>query len=347
MKLLVTGGAGFVGSNFVRHVLGLNQGYSVVNFDKLTYAGNLANLESVANDPNHSFFKGDICDATAVEEALSGCDAVVHFAAESHVDRSIYEPAPVIQTNVTGTFVLLQVSRKLKLPRFLHVSTDEVYGDLQPGAFATESAPLQPSSPYSASKAASDLLVRSFVRTYNFPALITRASNNYGPFQFPEKFLPLIITNALDGKQLPIYGDGNQERDWLHVEDHCRGIVAVLEGGRTGEIYNIGGGDVITNLEMASRVLRAVGKPDTLLSFVSDRPGHDRRYALTCDKIKSELRWQPRKILGDGLNETINWYLTNEKWLDGVRRGEYTSYYQKYYLNRELSLAGLISSGDR
>ena len=344
MKLLVTGGAGFVGSNFIRHILGLNKGYSVVNFDKLTYAGNLANLESVASDPNYSFFKGDICDAAAVEAALSGCDAIVHFAAESHVDRSIYEPAPVIQTNVTGTFVLLQVCRKLKVQRFVHVSTDEVYGDLNPGSFAGESAQLQPSSPYSASKAGSDLLVRSFVRTYDFPAVITRASNNYGPFQFPEKFLPLMITNALDDQPLPIYGDGLQERDWLHVEDHCAGILTVLESGRIGEIYNIGGGDIFQNLEMASRVLRLVGKPDRLLSFVPDRPGHDRRYALACDKIKSELGWRPKKALGEELKETIHWYRTNEKWLGDVRDGQYMSYYEKYYSNRESSLRRLTNA---
>src|ERR1700733_7307685 len=275
MKTFVTGGAGFIGSNFINHVLGLSKDYSVVNYDKLTYAGNLANLESVARNPQYTFIKGDICDAAAVEAAMDGCQTVVHFAAESHVDRSIYEPAPVIQTNVTGTFVLLQVCRKLKVQRFVHVSTDEVYGDLKPGTFAGESAQLQPSSPYSASKAGSDLLVRSFVRTYDFPAVVTRASNNYGPFQFPEKFLPLMITNALDDQPLPIYGDGLQERDWLHVEDHCAGIVAVLESGRIGEVYNIGGGEILQNLEMASRVLRLVRKPDRLLSFVPDRPGHD------------------------------------------------------------------------
>ena len=232
MKIFVTGGAGFIGSNFIRYVFGLKKGYAIVNFDKLTYAGNLANLESVANDANYSLFKGDICDAAAAESAMAGCDFVVHFAAESHVDRSIYEPAPVIQTNVTGTFILLQVARKMNIKRFVHVSTDEVYGDMEPGAFANESSPLQPSSPYSASKASSDLIVRSYVRTFNFPALITRASNNYGPFQFPEKFLPLMITNALDDKPLPIYGDGKQERDWLHVEDHCSGILAALERAR-------------------------------------------------------------------------------------------------------------------
>jgi dTDP-glucose 4,6-dehydratase len=347
MKIFVTGGAGFIGSNFVRHVFGLKKGYAIANYDKLTYAGNLANLESVANDPNYSFFKGDICDAAAVETAMAGCDSVVHFAAESHVDRSIYEPAPVIQTNVTGTFILLQVARKLNIRRFVHVSTDEVYGDMEPGAFADESSPLQPSSPYSASKASSDLIVRSYVRTFNFPALITRASNNYGPFQFPEKFLPLMITNALDDKPLPIYGDGKQERDWLHVEDHCSGILAVLERGRIGEVYNIGGLDVVENLTMARRLLRATGKPETLLSYVKDRPGHDRRYALTCDKMERDLGWKPAMSLGEGLRQTIDWYRTNTKWLAGVRGGDYLSYYQKYYENRDSSLHAIADSGQK
>lgn len=347
MKIFVTGGAGFIGSNFIRHVLGLKKGYAIVNYDKLTYAGNLANLESVADDPNYSFFKGDICDAGAVKAAMAGCDSVVHFAAESHVDRSIYEPAPVIQTNVTGTFILLQVSRKLNIKRFVHVSTDEVYGDMEPGAFANESSPLQPSSPYSASKAGSDLIVRSYVRTFNFPALITRASNNYGPFQFPEKFLPLMITNALDDKPLPIYGDGKQERDWLHVEDHCSGILAVLERGRIGEVYNIGGLDVVENLTMARRLLRATGKPETLLSYVKDRPGHDRRYALTCDKMERDLGWKPAMSLDDGLRQTIDWYRTNTKWLAGVRGGDYLSYYHKYYENRDSSLHAIADSGQK
>jgi dTDP-glucose 4,6-dehydratase len=345
MKIFVTGGAGFIGSNFIRHVFRLKKGYAIVNYDKLTYAGNLENLESVADDSNYSFLRGDICDAAAVEAAMAGCDFVVHFAAESHVDRSIYEPAPVIQTNVTGTFVLLQIARSLKIKRFVHVSTDEVYGDLQPGAFANESAPLQPSSPYSASKASSDLIVRSYVRTFHFPALITRASNNYGPYQFPEKFLPLMITNALDDKPLPIYGDGRQERDWLHVEDHCSGILAVLERGRIGEVYNIGGLDVVENLVMARRLLRATGKPETLLSYVQDRPGHDRRYALTCDKMERELGWKPAIALDDGLRQTIDWYRTNTKWLAGVRGGDYLSYYQKYYENRDSSLHAIADSG--
>ena len=347
MKIFVTGGAGFIGSNFIRHVFGLKKGYAIVNYDKLTYAGNLANLESVADDPNYSFFKGDICDPAAAEAAMAGCDSVVHFAAESHVDRSIYEPAPVIETNVTGTFILLQVARKLNIKRFVHVSTDEVYGDMEPGAFANEASPLQPSSPYSASKASSDLIVRSYVRTFNFPALITRASNNYGPFQFPEKFLPLMITNALDDKPLPIYGDGKQERDWLHVKDHCSGILAVLERGRIGEVYNIGGLDVVENLTMARRLLRATGKPETLLSYVKDRPGHDRRYALTCDKMERDLGWKPAMSLDDGLRQTIDWYRTNTKWLTGVRGGDYLSYYQKYYENRDSSLHAIADSGQK
>jgi dTDP-glucose 4,6-dehydratase len=345
MKIFVTGGAGFIGSNFINHVLGLSQGYSLVNYDKLTYAGNLANLESVAHHPQYAFIKGDICDPAGVEAAMDGCQTVVHFAAESHVDRSIYEPAPVIQTNVTGTFVLLQIARQLKIKKFVHVSTDEVYGDMMPGAFADENAPLQPSSPYSASKAGSDLIVRSYVRTFDFPAVITRASNNYGPFQFPEKFLPLMITNALDGKPLPIYGDGKQERDWLHVKDHCRGILAVLERGRIGEVYNIGGLDVLENLTMARRLLKATGKTEALLSYVKDRPGHDRRYALRCEKIERELGWKPSISLEDGLRQTIDWYRANSKWMAGVRDGEYLTYYQKYYENRDSSLHAIAESG--
>src|SRR5256714_12487930 len=288
MKIFVTGGAGFIGSNFIRYVLETRKGFSIVNYDKLTYAGNLANLESVVDNPNYEFVKGDICDAAAVEIAMRGCDAVIHFAAESHVDRSIYEPAPVIQTNVTGTFILLEVARKISVSRFVHVSTDEVYGDIPPGVLADEDFPLQPSSPYSASKAASDLLVRSYVRTYKFPAIITRSSNNYGPYQFPEKFVPLMITNALSDKALPVYGDGKQQRDWLHVEDNCRGILAVLERGKIGEVYNIGATHVEENLTMARHLLEMTGRSESLLRYVSDRPGHDRRYALNCRKIEME-----------------------------------------------------------
>jgi dTDP-glucose 4,6-dehydratase len=344
MRIFVTGGAGFIGSNFIRHILRLNRTYFIVNYDKLTYAGNLTNLDSVEKDPSYRFVKGDICDTAAVESAMHGCDAVVHFAAESHVDRSIYEPAPVIETNVTGTFVLLQVARKLQIQRFVHISTDEVYGDMPPGAFADENTPLQPNSPYSASKASSDLLVRAYVRTFGFPALITRASNNYGPYQFPEKFLPLMITTALDGKPLPIYGDGKQQRDWLHVEDHCRGILAVLERGKIGEVYNIGGLDIEENLTMARRLLRLMGKPETLLTSVKDRPGHDRRYALRCDKIKNELGWEPAISLDEGLRQTIEWYKSHAQWLAGVRDGAYQSYYEKYYENRNSSLQAIAQS---
>ncbi len=345
MKIFITGGAGFIGSNFIRHILANRKKYSVVNFDKLTYAGNLANLVSIADDPRYRFIKGDICNTAAVETAMEGCDSVVHFAAESHVDRSIYEPSAAIDTNVVGTFVVLQVARKLRIKRFVHISTDEVYGDILPGTFADEDSLLQPSSPYSASKASSDLLVRSYVRTYDFPALITRSSNNYGPYQFPEKFLPLMITNALDGKPLPIYGDGKQQRDWLHVEDNCRGVLAVLEGGRIGQVYNIGGLDIVENLILAQRLLGLLGRPETLLSYVKDRPGHDRRYALSCDKMERDLGWKPSIALGEGLSQTVEWYKANSDWVARIRAGEYHSYYEKYYENRDSSLDAVARAG--
>jgi dTDP-glucose 4,6-dehydratase len=344
MKLLVTGGAGFIGSNFIRHVLSRPNSYRILNFDKLTYAGNLMSLDAVAQNSTYSFMKGDICDAAAVETAMAGCDAVIHFAAESHVDRSIYEPAAAIETNITGTFVLLQVARKLRVERFVHISTDEVYGDMPPGAFADEDSPLQPSSPYSASKAASDLLVGSYVRTYRFPAIITRSSNNYGPYQFPEKFLPLIISHALENKPLPIYGDGKQQRNWLHVEDNCRGILAVLERGQIGETYNIGGDDVEENIALARRVLRLASKSEALLSYVKDRPGHDRRYALRCKKAEEHLGWKSAISLDEGLQRTIDWYKNNAGWLAAVREGEYRSYYDKYYVNRDSSLQAIAQS---
>lgn len=337
-KVFVTGGAGFIGSNFVHHLLSLPAAYSVVNYDALTYAGNLLNLERVTSHSAYTFCKGNICDAQAVRAAMQGCDAVVHFAAESHVDRSIYEPAPIIETNVRGTLVLLQAARELKISRFVHVSTDEVYGDIPPGLVCDESYPLQPNSPYSASKAASDMLVRSFVRTYGFPGVITRASNNYGPYQFPEKFIPLMIANALEDKPLPIYGDGMQERDWLYVEDHCRALVTVLERGREGEVYNIGAGNTEPNLFMVRRILRSLGKPESLMTRVADRPGHDRRYALDCSKISRELGWSPRVKLEQGIQETIAWYRSNGAWLQQVRTGDYRQYYEKYYTNREKSL---------
>jgi len=345
MNLFVTGGAGFIGSSFIRYVLSHGQGHQIVNYDKLTYAGNLANLESVARDPRYRFVKGDICDAAAATEAMQGCDAVVHFAAESHVDRSIYEPAPVIETNITGTFILLQVARKLNLQRFVHISTDEVYGDLAPGQVSDENFDLRPNSPYSASKASADLLVRSFHRTYGFPAIITRSSNNYGPYQFPEKLLPLLISNALEDKPLPVYGDGRQERNWIHVEDNSRGILAVLERGRTGEIYNIGGVDVIENIAMVHRLLALMGRPASLIRHVTDRPGHDRRYALDSSKLGKELGWSPRITLEDGLRQTVNWYRENSAWVAAVRDGAYRTYYEKYYENRDSSLHHINPSG--
>lgn len=346
MRIFVTGGAGFIGSHFIKHFLSLSKAYRVVNYDKLTYAGNLANLESVAENSHYLFVRGDIRDEAAVEKAMRGCNAVVHFAAESHVDRSIYEPAPVVETNVIGTFVLLQAARKLHVERFVHISTDEVYGDMPPGSFADEDSPLRPSSPYSAAKAGADLLVRSYIRTYGFPALITRSSNNYGPYQFPEKFLPLMITRALDDKPLPIYGDGKQQRDWLHVEDNCRGILTVLDRGRIGEVYNIGGLEVEENLTVARQLLHEIGKPETLLSHVKDRPGHDLRYALCCRKMDQEMGWKAVVPLKEGLRRTIEWYKQNAEWVAGVRCGKYLSYYEKYYGQRESSLHAVASAGN-
>ena len=341
MKVFVTGGAGFIGSNFIRHLLSNSSVYDVVNFDLLSYAGNIKNLIDIASNFRYCFVKGDICDRSAVEAAMRGCDAIVHFAAESHVDRSIFEPATSIETNITGTFVLLQAARALGVKRFIQVSTDEVYGDLPCGVESDEAYPLRPSSPYSASKASADLLVGAFVRTFDFPAIITRASNNYGPYQFPEKFLPLMIANAIEDKPLPVYGDGKQQRDWLHVEDHCRGIVAVLENGRIGEIYNLGGSEVVENLVIIRQVLEILGKPDTLIRYVADRPGHDRRYALDCGKIRKEIGWRPSIGLVDGLRDTIAWYRSNLDWVASVRGGDYRDYYNKYYENRAASLQSL------
>ena len=343
MKIFVTGGAGFIGANFIRHVLSLDAGHQVLNYDKLTYAGNLANLQHVAGHPCYRFVRGDICDPRTVWESMQGCDAAVHFAAESHVDRSIYEPAPVVQANVIGTLVLLQVARELRIQKFLHVSTDEVYGDLPPGERATEDSPLRPNSPYSASKASADMLVRAFVRTYRFPAVITRSSNNYGPYQFPEKFLPLMICNALDNEPVPVYGDGLPQRDWIHVDDHCRGVLAALERGRVGEVYNLGGGNVETNLMMVRRVLKVLNKPESLIAHVADRPGHDRRYALDCSKAAEELEWRPEITLEDGIRGTVNWYKANSAWVASVRSREYLTYYDKYYVNRGRSLSAIVN----
>ena len=344
MKLFVTGGAGFIGSAFVRLVAASGAGTEVLTFDALTYAGNLENLAPLADNPRHRFVHGNICDASLVERTLEDFrpDAIVHFAAESHVDRSILSPRPVVDTNFIGTFALLEAARLKNVQRFLHVSTDEVYGSIDPPAEADENFLLRPSSPYSASKAGSDLLALSYFTTYKLPVLVTRASNNYGPYQFPEKLIPLMIANALEDQPLPIYGDGMQIRDWLHVEDHCRALLALLEKGRPGEIYNIGGSRALPNLEVVHKILEATGKPRTLMQTVGDRPGHDRRYALSSEKIEKETGWKAAIEFETGLRGTIDWYSGNSDWVRRVRSGEYRSYYAKNYGNRQGELSRLV-----
>ena len=336
MKILVTGGAGFIGSAFVRYFLGADPVGRIVNLDKLTYAGNLENLGSIADDPRYRFVQGDICDASLVESLLAEekPDAIVHFAAESHVDRSILSPEPVIQTNLRGTFTLLEAARRAGTGRFVHVSTDEVYGSLAEPLEATEEFALNASSPYSASKAGSDLLARSYFVTYKLPVVITRASNNYGPYQFPEKLIPLMIANALEDRPLPVYGDGMQRRDWLYVEDHCRGILAVLRRGQDGEIYNIGGNRSLPNLEVVRRILELTGKPESLIRYVADRPGHDRRYALSSEKLMRQTGWRPEVEFEAGLAETVEWYRNNQGWVERVRSGDYRTYYERNYSGR-------------
>jgi dTDP-glucose 4,6-dehydratase len=342
LKILVTGGAGFIGSNFVRYFLRAHPESAVLNLDKLTYAGNLDNLAEVEAQANYQFVRGDIGDTALVESLLDQqVAAIMHFAAESHVDRSIADARDFVRTNVLGTYSLLEAARRKRIPRFVHVSTDEVYGSLGPGEVAEERAPLKPNSPYAASKAAADLLVRSFWQTYQFPAIITRSSNNYGPNQFPEKLIPLMITNALEGKRLPIYGDGLNERDWIFVEDHCCALDRILEAGQPGEIYNIGSGRPVTNLEIVRRLLRIMGRPEDLLEFVEDRPGHDRRYALDTNKIRGELGWEPAVGLEAGLTQTVHWYGTHPAWVEKTKSGDYLSYYEKFYEKRRASLASL------
>jgi dTDP-glucose 4,6-dehydratase len=337
MKYLVTGGAGFIGSAFVRLLLEhRGEKLDLVNLDKLTYAGNLENLASVAADPRYRFVHGDICDAKLLNDLVAETqpDVIVNFAAESHVDRSILSPEPVFETNLRGTFTLLEAARRHKTPRFLHVSTDEVYGSIDPPHEADEDFPLRPSSPYSAAKAGSDLLALSYFVTYRMPVIVTRASNNYGPHQFPEKLIPLMISNAIESKPLPIYGDGMQIRDWLYVDDHCRAIRAVIDRGRDGQIYNIGGNRALPNVEVVRRLLEAVGKPETLMQTVKDRPGHDRRYALSSAKVMRETGWQPQMSFEEGLRRTIDWYRSNPEWIAHVKSGEYQSYYDRNYANR-------------
>ena len=336
MNLLVTGAAGFIGSAFVRTQLAANPALRITVLDKLTYAGNLENLAPVAQDSRFRFVHGDICDAALANQLLAegGFDAIVHFAAESHVDRSIHSPEPAFETNLRGTFTLLEAARAHKLGRFVHVSTDEVYGSLVAPLEADENFPLKASSPYSAAKAGSDLLVLSYFTTYKLPVVVTRASNNYGPYHFPEKLIPLMISNALDDKPLPVYGDGMQIRDWLFVEDHCRGIRAALDKGRDGEIYNIAGNCSLPNLEVVRRILAATGKTESLIQYVTDRPGHDVRYALTSAKLIGETGWAPQVQFDEGLALTVQWYKDNQGWVRRVKSGEYMKFYEQNYSAR-------------
>jgi dTDP-glucose 4,6-dehydratase len=334
-KILVTGGCGFIGSNFIRYAL-KNSDYEIVNLDKLTYAGNLKNLVDVQNDPRYKFYKGDICNFELVSFIIEkeNVDSIINFAAESHVDRSILSSQEFIRTNVTGTNVLLEVTRLYQLKKFLQISTDEVYGSLGPEGKFTEETPLSPNSPYSASKASADLLVKAFHHTYGVPALITRCSNNYGPYQFPEKLIPLMIINALNNKPLPVYGDGMNVRDWIYVEDHCEAILKVFEKGRIGEVYNIGAENEKPNIEIVKLILKELGKDETLITYVKDRPGHDRRYAIDATKIKTELGWKPSHTFETAIKETINWYIQNQSWWKEIISGDYLNYYKKWYEER-------------
>lgn len=350
MRLLVTGGAGFIGSNFIRYLLAEHADTEVTNLDKLTYAGNLENLADLADTPafqrRYRFVRGDIAEAAPLAEVFrAGFDAVINFAAESHVDRSIESAEPFLRTNLLGTHALLEAARRHGVARFVQISTDEVYGSAPDGVSFAEEAPLRPSSPYAASKAAADLLVLSYVHTYRFPALVLRCSNNYGPYQFPEKLIPLMIANALEDKPLPVYGDGLQVRDWIHVEDHCRAISRALEKGRLGEVYNIGGVALHTNLEVIRTLLRLLGKPESLITFVEDRPGHDRRYALESAKLRRELGWSPCHSFEEGLERTVAWYRSHGEWLRRCRSGAYRDYYERHYEQRGELLARLRAKG--
>ena len=340
MNLLVTGGAGFIGSNFVRSMLARHADLSITTVDALTYAGNLANLAELRDQPRHRFVRADITDRTAIFSLLEqGFDAIVHFAAESHVDRSIEDAGPFLRTNVVGTGVLLDAARRHRVGRFLHVSTDEVYGSLGGAERANEQAPLRPTSPYAASKAAADLLVLSTAATYGLDVVVTRCSNNYGPFQFPEKVIPLFITNALGDQPLPLYGDGGNVRDWIFVEDHCAALDLLLRQGRKGETYNIGASNEWNNRDLTREILRRLGKPETLIRAVTDRPAHDRRYALDAAKLERETGWRPRVSFDAGLERTIAWYRANEPWWRAVKTGEYQRFYDLWYASRLRSQA--------
>ena len=332
MKLVVTGGAGFIGSNFIRHVLTSHPEDSVVNLDKLTYAGNRANLADLEGDRRYTFVHGDICDAKIVRDTVRGVDAVVNFAAESHVDRSLAEPDAFLKTDVFGVFTLLEAVRELRIPRLLHVSTDEVYGSVPTGSSA-ESDPLRPSNPYSASKAGGDLLALAYWHTHRVPVVITRSSNNFGPYQYPEKVIPLFVTNALDDQPLPLYGDGRNVRDWLYVADNCAAIDLVLRTGADGEVYNIGGGHEVENVVLTREILRLTGKPETLIQRVADRPGHDRRYSVDCTKVQ-RLGWTPAHRFATSLETTVRWYREHQSWWRPLKSGEFRAWYARQYGNR-------------
>jgi len=332
-KLLITGGAGFIGSNFIKHILSKYPDYQVINLDKLTYCGNLENLTDVENNPRYKFVKGDISDSKIVENIFSeNPDIVINFAAESHVDRSILDPTAFLKTNIQGTYTLLEASKKYKIKKFIQISTDEVYGSTEKDSFK-ETDLLSPSSPYSSAKASGDLLALSYFKTHNLPVLITRSTNNFGPFQYPEKMMPLFITNLLEDKKIPIYGDGLNVRDWLYVKDNCNAIDFILHNGEDGEIYNIGGGNEKTNLEITKTILKELNKDESYIEYVKDRPGHDRRYSLNCEKLK-KLGWQKEdKNFEELLKNTINWYKENEQWWKKIKTGEYLEYYKKQYNN--------------
>lgn len=333
-KLFITGGAGFIGSNFIRHILNKYPDYEVINFDKLTYAGNLENLRDVENNPRYKFIKGDICDKAAVEEGIKDCDIIVNFAAESHVDRSILDSADFIKTNILGTHNLLEAAKNDGLKRFHHISTDEVFGHLGSDDLPFhEKTPYAPRSPYSASKAAADHLVLSYFNTYNLPVTISNCSNNYGPYQFPEKLHGLFITNLIENKKVPIYGDGRQVRDWLYVEDHCEAIDLIIHKGSMGESYCVGGNNEKPNLEIAKKIFELLGKDESHIEYVTDRRGHDRRYAINAAKIRA-LGWEPKTSFDDGLTKTVEWYKNNESWWKKIKSGEYLEYYKKQYAKR-------------
>ncbi len=340
MKLLVTGGCGFIGSNFIHYILRTRRDWQILNLDALTYAGNLENLKDAQDDARYEFVKGDIADGDFVLSLFekrggeAPFDVVVNFAAETHVDRSIHSADEFIRTNVVGTNMLLKTAMNSKIPRFVQISTDEVYGSLGPTGKFTETTHLAPNSPYSASKTAADLLVRAYFKTHGFPGIITRCSNNYGPYQFPEKLIPLFIFNILEDKQVPVYGDGMQVRDWIYVDDHSRAIEMVIEKGRPGEVYNVGGETELTNITLTRLLLEKLGKSEKLIKYVNDRPGHDRRYAIDCSKIRKELGWEPQTQFEEGLQRTIDWYQANQEWWQNIKTGGYLEYYQKQYGNR-------------